>query len=814
MSLYKKLYLFLIPSLLAVFIGVGYAVYDHQLLHLKEAKIESLVGRVNSALVASEYEQLSLVTQANDIATSPQFLRYIQNPEGASLLSTLEYSVIKSLKKSTSERFGVRHVFVIDPSFELILSTYRTNPFEDLIIPDKIYNMAFDTYTDLLNNGDFVDDGQIYVSLTGELRYLYTVAVDPSLVLRDTRARQNSERFLLMVDGPLDQLSSLISDFRDNNSVSLQIEPLSDVQNDFSQLMVVKNMAEVESRLLLNMTSSHFHAEMKIQDEVFADIKVHVAAQTSLYFGSIFCAILLIVYIIVRKQLISPLKALVNDVSKGGMQLRYFKRSNGRTEVDQLKNAYIDSLAELKFEAEFDQVTKLANRRSFFNYLDLRLDSYSNKSCFIVCWDIKEFRKINDLYGTDVGDRVLVKFASHLRSMISDHQIASGFGCSDYSIARFGGNQFIAIVEIDNPNQLVAQIKEFNKSLSSNLSVDYFNFRARMATAVFPLETVGNDDLWHKGISDAMREAKADTSDVSLCIYDEDLVKKLERRDMITRVLVECCEKGDFRLRFMPIFSGTNLQIEGFETLILCPSLRDLGVGPDEFIPIAEQNNLITQIDYWVIDKALNYYKELVEQTDYRGSISINVSALELYNRKFVWSVKSVIERLEIAPQDIVIEITETSYVKSSKLTIEVLGQLREMGFKVSLDDFGTGYTAFNQLLHYPVDELKIDKSFVDKIIEPGNDKAMVDSMIALGHSCGSLVVGEGIETAEQCEYLINHNCDLLQGYFLSMPLEAKDFITFVQTYTPNSTLDKLSEHATVYSIRQNAGLNHRSHNK
>ncbi|QIA65155.1 EAL domain-containing protein [Vibrio astriarenae] len=803
MSLYKKLYIFLIPALIVVFSGVGVAVYDHQVLHLKEAKIEGLIGRVNSALGASEYEQLSLVTHANDIATSPQFLRYIQNPGGASLLSTLEHSVIKSLTKSKSERFGVRHVFIIDPSFGLMLSTYRTNPFEDLIIPDKIYNMAFDTYTNLLNNGDFIDNGQVYVSLTGELRYLYTVAVDPSLVLRDTRARQNSARFLLLIDGPLDQLSSLIGDFRDSDSISLKIEPLSDVQNGSSQQMVVKSMTEVESRMLLTMTSSHFHAEMEIQDQEFTEIEAHVAAQTALYFGTIFCAIILVVYVVVRTQLISPLKSLVDDVSKGGMQLRYFKRSNGRTEVDKLKNAYIDSLTELKFEAEFDQVTKLANRRSFFNYLDLRLDSYSNKNCFIVCWDIKEFRKINDLYGTDVGDRVLVKFASHLRSMISDHQMASGFGCNDYSIARFGGNQFIAIVEIDKPNQLVAQIKEFNKSLSNNLSVDYFNFRARMATAVFPLETVGNDDLWHKGISEAMREAKADTSDVSLCIYDQDLVNKLERRDMITKVLVDCCDKGDFKLRYMPIFCGTHLNIDGFETLIFCPTLRDLGVGPDEFIPIAEQNNLITQIDYWVIDQALNYYKNLLEQTSYRGSISINVSALELYNRKFVWSVKSVIERLEIAPENIVIEITETSYVKSSKLTIEVLGQLRELGFKVSLDDFGTGYTAFNQLLHYPVDELKIDKSFVDKIIEPGNDKEMVNSMIALGHSCGSLVVGEGIETAEQCEYLINHNCDLLQGYFLCMPLEADDFIEFVKTYSPSSTLDKLPSHATVYSLRQ-----------
>ncbi|MGR5413970.1 EAL domain-containing protein [Vibrio astriarenae] len=803
MSLYKKLYLLLLPALLLVFVGVGYAVYQHQLAHHKQMVLDNMVSRVNSALSASEYEQLSLAGHANDIATSPQFLRYIQNSNGPSLLSTLEHSILKSLNQSENDRFGVRHVFILDPAFDLKLSTYRTSPFEDLLIPDKIYNMAFDTYTKLLNSGKFVDSGQIYASLTGELRYLYTIAVDPSLILRDRRAQRNNDRYLLIVDGPLDQLSNIVSEYRNSENMSLTIEPLKVYGGEHSNSMEIDTLAEEGESLSVLMKSSNFQVEVNIAEEAFDDAKAKIIMTTSIYFILVFIGILIVVHVVVHKQLISPLKRLVNDVSTGGLQLRYFKRSDGKSEVDLIKNAYIDSLTELKFEAEFDQVTKLANRRSFFNYLDLRLNSYSNQNCFIVCWDIKEFRKINDLYGTDVGDRVLVKFASHLRQMISEHQAASGFGCNDYSIARFGGNQFIAIFEIDAPNQLVAQIKEFNKSLSSNLSVDYFNFRARMATAVFPLESVGNDELWHKGITEAMREAKSDNSDVSLCVYNQELVDKLERRDMITKMLVKCCDKGDFKLRFMPIFCGTNLHVVGFETLIFCPTLRDLGVGPDEFIPIAEQNNLITNIDYWVIENAINYYKKLVDKTNYKGSISINVSALELYNRKFVWSVKSVIERLDIPPENIIIEITETSYVKSSKLTIEILGQLRDMGFKVSLDDFGTGYTAFNQLLHYPVDELKIDKSFIDKIIEPGNDKEMVNSMIALGHSCGSLVVGEGVESAEQCEYLINHNCDLLQGYFLSMPLEGDEFLEFIQNYDPEVTLEKLPNQATVYSLRQ-----------
>lgn len=195
----------------------------------------------------------------------------------------------------------------------------------------------------------------------------------------------------------------------------------------------------------------------------------------------------------------------------------------------------------------------------------------------------------------------------------------------------------------------------------------------------------------------------------------------------------------------------------------------------------------------WVIGMAIKSYKELSDIHKYKGTLSINISAMELYNRNFADNIRKVIERFKVPPGNIIIEITETSYVKSTKLTVQTIESIRSLGLKVSLDDFGTGYTAFNQLLHYPVDELKIDKSFIDHIVDDKADRKMVESMVNLGHSCNTLVVGEGVECIEQYQYLRKTNCDLIQGYLFSQPLTYTEFIEFIRDHKPNTFLEQCS---------------------
>ncbi|MCG9640604.1 EAL domain-containing protein [Vibrio sp. Isolate34] len=808
MPVLKKLYFVLIPTLIFVFTIAGLVTYNFASNHVKRMYLDEVQSDVNSALVAAEYEQLGLSLLAKDISSSLQFLRYIQTPSDYTTLSLLEKRVLQALNQSNVNQFGQRNIYIIDPDFNLTLSTLRADPFEGLKIPDTIYERVFDVYTALVNQDELSQQGFSYVSISGELRYAYVAAIDPYLLPQDKRANGSLNRYILIADGPLKQLSSLLNAYNDNDNMQLLIEPSTDAKHIESKQFVIESFEHENDRIKVQMASRNLLAKVNIREQKFDQEKTRIIQQTFLgYFSTLFI-IMLIVHLVVRYQLVRPLKDLLHEISIGGLKLRYFKRSSGQSEIDGLKNAYIDSLTELKFEAEFDQLTKLANRRSFIRHLDVRLKSSMNPNCYLVCWDIIDFRKINDLYGAKVGDNVLISLAKALRETLQNQQSTLGFSWSDYSLARLGGNQFIAILEI-GPNQSINdEIENINNVLTGTTFLDYYGFRLSIATGVLPVDTPKFEQIWHRCIDAMLVNAKAHSDGESRIVYGEELLHTLERHDVIEKRLLECCESDNFELRFMPIFDAKTLEVDGVECLIRCPTLTNINAGPDEFIPVAEKSNLISKIDMWVINTAIKSYKELSEIYKYKGTLSINVSAMELYNRNFADNIRKVLERYQVPAGNIIIEITETSYVKSTKLTVQTIESIRSLGLKVSLDDFGTGYSAFNQLLHYPVDELKIDKSFIDNITKDKADRRMVDSMVNLGHSCGTQVVGEGVESIEQYQYLRKANCNLIQGYLFSKPLTYIQFIEFIREHTPQAILEQATPSSDGDSDERIVALN------
>ncbi|NOI84103.1 bifunctional diguanylate cyclase/phosphodiesterase [Vibrio sp. 99K-1] len=793
MPLLKKLYLVLTPALLFAFTVAGIITYNFASNHAKHMYLDEVRADVNAALVAAEYEQLGLSLLVKDISSSLQFLRYIQNPTDYTALSLLEKRVLRVLNQSNVNQFGQRHIYLIDPKFKLTLSTLRVDPFEDLKMPDNIYERVFDIYTSLVNQDELTQKGFSYISVSGGLRYAYVAAIDPYLVPQDKRANNSSNRYILIADGPLKQLSSLLTEYNDDGNMQLLIEPsVNEAYIDNTQFLI-NSFEQTKDSINVQMTSRHFLTQVNIREQKFNQEKTMLAQQTFLGCFTTLFFIMLIVHLVVRYQLVRPLKDLLHEISIGGLKLRYFKRSSGQSEIDGLKNAYIDSLTELKFEAEFDQLTKLANRRSFIRHLDVRLKSSVSPGCYLVCWDIIDFRKINDLYGAKIGDNVLISLAKTLRETIHNQQSSFGFSCSDYSLARLGGNQFIAILEIGKRQSINEEIENINNTLTGTTFLDYYGFRLSLATGVLPIDTPKFEEIWYRCIDEMLTHAKAHSDGESRIVYGKELLHTLERHDIVEKRLLECCESDNFELRFMPIFNAQTLEIDGAECLIRCPALFDIDAGPEEFIPVAEKSNLISKLDMWVISTAIRCYQELSEIHKYKGSLSINISAMELYNRNFADNIRKVLERYQVPAGNIIIEITETSYVKSTKLTVQTIESIRSLGLKVSLDDFGTGYTAFNQLLHYPVDELKIDKSFIDHIVPDKADRKMVESMINLGHSCDTLVVAEGVESIEQYYHLKEANCDLIQGYFFSQPLTYIEFIEFIRDHNPQAILNTRS---------------------
>ena len=260
-------------------------------------------------------------------------------------------------------------------------------------------------------------------------------------------------------------------------------------------------------------------------------------------------------------------------------------------------------------------------------------------------------------------------------------------------------------------------------------------------------------------------------------VFNEEIQNDIENERIIASAITHAIENELFCLEYMPIYSSGSLKIIGAEALIRCTSEKLKGITPDIYIPIAESHGMIRVIDTWVVEQV---FKDIASvEPEHRISYNINISSVHLHSKGFLASLSYLLRTYDINPESIVFEITETNLVALDRQSVTFLNELRSLGFCIALDDFGTGYTAFAQLLEYPVQYLKVDKSFVDLIANKESDKSvMVDSILAIAKSYGLKVVAEGVESESQIQYLQSLECDYLQGYYLSRSISWEKLVS------------------------------------
>ncbi|WP_234496958.1 bifunctional diguanylate cyclase/phosphodiesterase [Vibrio maritimus] len=799
MRLLRRLDLVLVPVMTVVAALAGTGLYFWQLSEQKTLEQDKWVTKVKNALSAAEFERSGIEGLGHEISGSAQFINHIQDTSDYVLRGFLESHINYLLHQERAMKLGNVEVYSLDPLFNLTASSLKSDPFEANALADDIYQTVFDSYILVSLGEEFCSTGYTYQSVTGEIRYSYIGAYDPKLLPDDKQAMTRKSRSLLVVDGPLRKLNQLFNDASNHENIILDFNQVTETSELWSDIhFEVVNNEFVDGKVI-KIFGPGVEIELDILDDHYANVKSQIATQVLVYMLAVVISLLLIIHVIVRTKVLDPINGLLKDIKRGGLELRYFKRAKDNDEVSILKNAYIDSLSKVKFEAEFDSLTKLANRASFIRFVDQRTESYCNEHTYIVAWDVIDFRRVNDLHGLFEGDRALVKIAREIERCICTNQSSTGCGCSDYSISRYGSNTFYALVNADSEQAIKLLMANFEQSLKTAIRVEGVPLHLDFAQAIFPLCDESQRGVWQKGIEAALSKAKQIKNKVPLVYFDHLLFDELKRRDEIEKILLSCCGNGEFELNYMPLIDSTTYQVASIEVLVRCPKLRAMGIGPEEFIPAAERANLIGDIDTWVINNAIKSLSMLQSKVGYVGDISINISALELYNNDFIELICSVCHSHNITPNRVILEVTETSYVKSTKDTIAIIAGLRDIGFRVSLDDFGTGFTSINQLLSYPVDELKVDKSFVERIGTDGTEERMLNSIIALGHNCNAKVVGEGVETGYQCRYLSDLGCDYLQGYWFSKPLGFEAFCDF---YVQDRLTDLKAKMADITIIK------------
>lgn len=424
-----------------------------------------------------------------------------------------------------------------------------------------------------------------------------------------------------------------------------------------------------------------------------------------------------------------------------------------------------------------DMLTGALNRRGIKKYIEQSvLPSRDKNSSYLVCIDIDNFKKINDTFGHSVGDEVLIRIFCDVNRLL-EQQFRK-----KYQIACLSGDEFCILLHachIEEAEKVILHtlaiyqqeiaLREHKIFINLNVGATQINEE----TTTFEAVLLRTDSALHyakkKGVSNYQ-------------FFDKTITNEIYFQKSILENLKLAIDEHQFELHFMPIVESSSLLTRRVEVLLRSQSQTLKTVGPDVFIPIAEQYGLIEEIDFMVIEStfkqlASSNYLNLNPTTIF----CINISASELNNYKFANKFKMLLSNYDIDPKRIELEITETSLIEIDDRSISLLHEIKKLGVNLALDDFGTGYTAFNQLLNYPVDCLKIDKSFVDKLCMPGNTReTMITAIISIAKSYQLHTIAEGVETEQQAKALNDLGCDMLQGYYFSKPLPWPNLVQYL----------------------------------
>jgi diguanylate cyclase (GGDEF)-like protein/PAS domain S-box-containing protein len=440
------------------------------------------------------------------------------------------------------------------------------------------------------------------------------------------------------------------------------------------------------------------------------------------------------------------------------------------TDISSLK----ENARKLEFYANYDSLTGLLNRAQFETLLNHTIESAkrNNRQFALMFIDVDNFKDINDTYGHDVGDIVLKTVASRFRKMIRKEDI----------LARIGGDEFNIVLDYINDESGVFVIAEkLNESIKKEIVIGERSFYISLSIGIALYPNHGENLLTlSKNADAAMYEVKRNGRN-GYMLYDVSFSEKIMSKVFLQNNLKEAILNKDFVLHYQPIVDIMSNQIKGVEALIRWNHPTRGLIMPDEFIGISENQDMIIDIGKFVMERSFEDYQSIVSELGHKEfKMSINVSAKEFFQKEYTQTLLEFCKDFLMNPKSIELEITETHIMKNLDLAIEKMVDLKKQGFSFALDDFGTGYSSLSYLRKFPIDKLKIDKSFIDHICENSEDLALVETIVNISKIFGLQVQAEGIEKKEHVDVLKRLKCDLGQGFYFGRPLSLEKLLQLI----------------------------------
>jgi len=437
--------------------------------------------------------------------------------------------------------------------------------------------------------------------------------------------------------------------------------------------------------------------------------------------------------------------------------------------------AYRDRLA------NYDLLTGLPNRHTFMDRLDwaLRHSDRTGTRGAVLHVGLDDFRKVNDALGPAAGDVVLQDVAHRLEQALrkTDTVGRLGEGGPQPSLSRVSGDEFtilLPVVATTDDAEHVAQRMLEVTALPFHADHHEVSVTCSIGIALFPADGVTPDTLI-KNAGAAMRFSK-ESGKHTTRFYSTELNARALQKLRMAKELRLAIERDELRLFYQPKVEIATGRVIGAEALVRWQHPDRGLVPPFEFIPLAEENGLIVPLGEWVLRDACRQSGLWRAAGLYVPKIAVNVSSHQFREGRFKEVLKGILNETGADPQKITLELTEGVIMENAAANLETLSKIKAMGAKLSIDDFGTGYSSLSYLHKFPLDELKIDRSFIMEIKGAANEGAVVTAIIAMAHGLNLSVVAEGVETEEQLGFLRMHGCDEFQGYLKSKPIPAVDF--------------------------------------
>ena len=436
-------------------------------------------------------------------------------------------------------------------------------------------------------------------------------------------------------------------------------------------------------------------------------------------------------------------------------------RLQARTSI--LAHSLAEANRELAQLALHDNLTRLPNRILLEDRLEQSINKANReKSQFALMFmDLDGFKAVNDAFGHHVGDNLLIAVAERMISQMKGH----------YTLARMGGDEFVLLIEIDEPNDAAAVADALVKAVDRPFDISRYELVVSLSIGIAVYPGDGKDERELMFNADAAMYHTKNNGRNGYNFFQPSMNTLAQSQLQLNNDLWQALDNGELRLFYQPKYCAPSGPILGFEALLRWEHPTRGLLAPDKFLPIAEKTGMIINIGNWVINEACRQLHCWHLQGHPHWSVAVNLSALQFEQSNLVETVTQALAQHKIPAELLTLEVTETTAMRDPEESVRILTQLTDMGVKASIDDFGTGYSSLLYLKRLPASELKIDRAFVNELQAKSEDATIVSAIVALAQSLDLKVVAEGVETQDQQAFLTGLGCDTLQGYLLGKPV-------------------------------------------